>query len=66
MAQVAADLGVPLEPVDEVIREPLLKVEATNMIMAPGIATITFFRGDAKDATPSSSTSLARWPSPTT
>ena len=39
---------VELEPVGEVpSRERLLDIERTNMMMAPGIATATFFRGDS-------------------
>jgi hypothetical protein len=34
----------------ELKRERLLDMEKTQMMMAPGIATLTFFRGDAAQA----------------
>ena len=42
---------VDIEPAGDVQRETLLDIERTNMMMAPGIASITFFKGSLETAT---------------
>ena len=42
---------VGIEPVGDLMSEQLLAVEASQMMISPGIASITWFKGDAAKAT---------------